>query len=466
MARIYLIAPPYHDVYKNINYKNFGVVQPPLGLAYIANFIKSHGHCVKIIDTSFCKNVFSDIRTDIAEFKPDFVGISATTPQIANALRIAEYIKKFAPSIKIILGGYHVSALPKESAANQYVDIVVYGEGEITMLEILEGKDLDNISGICFRQNEEIKINPPRPLIEDLDSLPFPLWEQLPVKEYYYFPQKAIGVISGRGCPCNCSFCASSVINRRRYRLRSPANFVDEIEWLHKNYRIKNLFFLDETFTINLGRTEDICNLILERKIPIKWTCDTRVDHLTKPILRIMKSAGCQLVRFGVESADDKILKAIGKGITLEQVERVVSWSRELGINTAAYYQLGCPYETPDSLKKTLLFSKKLKTNLSHFSMHVPLPGTQTWEIVKEGKILRCIAKDWGEYIRYDKAIVESDALSADQLLAYYRLMLRSYYFNLSYIFRTLCSIRSFEEFSKLLRAAVVLSKMIFRRSS
>jgi len=465
MARIYLIAPPCHNVYRQINSKNFGVLQPPLGLAYIGSFVKKHGHAVEIIDTAFCKDLFGNIENGISGFKPDFVGISATTPQITSALEIAGYIKKRFPTIKTILGGYHASALPEQSMADPNIDIVVCGEGEMTVAEILDGKDLNEIKGICFRRDGKIKINPPRPLIENLDFLPFPLWEQLPVRSYYFFSQRAIGVISGRGCPYRCSFCASSVINQYRCRMRSSANFVDEVEWLYKNYGINNLFFNDETFTLDIKRTEEICNLILDRRIRIKWTCDTRVDHLTKPILKIMRSAGCQCLRVGVESADDKVLKETGKGITLEQVERVVSWARELGIKTTAYYLLGLPYETLESLKRTLLFSRKLKTDLSYFMMHVPLPGTRTWEIAKEGRILRCVAKDWSEYTKHDKAIVESDNLSADQLTAYHDLMVKSYYFNPLYLSHKLFSIRSFRELREAFKAGATLFKMIFLKS-
>ena len=464
MARIYLISPPYHEVYRKINSKNFGVLQPSLGLAYIAGFLKSRGHSVKIFDGSFSADIFKDIKKHLYEFSPDFVGITATTPQIDCAFKIAEYIKGTAPSVKIILGGFHVSALPKESIANPHVDIIVYGEGEITLSDIVEGKDINEIRGIYFREDGKIRINPPRPLIEDLDSLPFPLWEQLSVKSYYYFPEKAVGIISGRGCLYNCSFCASPVINQHRYRMRSPRNFVDEIEWLYKNFGVKYLFFVDETFTIDQGRTEEICSLIFKKNLPLKWTCDTRADHLTKDMLKIMKFAGCRSVRIGVESADDRVLKATGKNVTLAQVERAVSWAKEFGIKTTAYFLLGLPYETESSLAKTLIFSKKLKTDLAHFTMLVPLPGTRVWDIAKEGKILRPTAKDWSEYTRYDKAIVESNHLSAPQLFKYHRRMISSYYLNPGYALRRLSNIRSFKELHEFFTGGVALAKMIFQK--
>jgi radical SAM superfamily enzyme YgiQ (UPF0313 family) len=340
----------------------------------------------------------------------------------------------------------------------------VCGEGEITFSEIVDEKELNTIQGICFKQDKNIVMNSQRPLIENLDSLPFPLWEQLPVRSYYYVPERTIGVLSGRGCPYRCGFCASGVIFRYRYRMRSPSNFVNELELLHKKYGVDNVMFLDETFTINHERVEEICNLILEKKLTLQWTCDTRVDCLTKKILKIMKSAGCKILRIGIESADEIVLKAVEKPVNLEQAKAVVSWARELNIKTVAYYLLGLPHETARSLEKTLIFAKELKTDLAHFSMLVPLPGTKIWDIVKEGKILRCTAKEWSEYVRYDKPIVESDALSKERLLEYHRHMIRSYFLSPSYMLQTLRAIKSFRAFNEYFNSATTFFKMFLSK--
>ena len=465
MARVYLISPPDKNVYKKINSEDFGVQQPPLGLAYIASFLKSRGHSVKLFDSSFSKKVFKDIKAHLHEFNPDFIGITATTPQITDAFIIAEYIKSINLSIKVILGGPHASALPEEVIRNQYVDMVICGEGEITISEIVEGKDLEEIKGICFLQDGRVNINPSRPLIENLDTLPFPLWEQLPMKEYYFFPERTIGIISGRGCPYKCSFCASGIIHKRRYRMRSPSNFVDELNWLYKKFGIKHFFFVDETFTINHNRVEEICSLILEKSLPIKWTCQTRVGHLTKELLKRMKAAGCDILRIGIESGDEKVLKATDKGITLEQAENAVSWANKLGIKCIGYFMLGLPYETPASLKKILKFSKKLRLFLVHFVILVPLPGTPIWNMIKEGKILRCTARNWSEYARLNKAIVESDAISASQLSKYHRRMLRSYFFDPNFILRKIRDIKSFKDASICLKGGMTMLKMIISKS-
>jgi len=462
MARIYLVSPPYQSVYKRINYKDFGVLQPPLGLAYLASYLKSKGHEVMLFDASFSKDIFKDIKAHIDTFNPDFAGITATTPQISSAFTIAEYIKNCAPGAQTILGGFHASALPEEILKCAHIDMVVCGEGEITLSEIVAGKDKNNIPGLCFRQLGKIKKTAARPLIEDLDILPFPLWEALPVHAYYYFPEHAVGIISGRGCPYRCSFCASAVIHGYRYRVRTPGNFVAEIEFLYGQYGVKHLFFVDETFTINPQRTEEICSIIQKKRITVTWTCDTRVDHVTKDILRVMKSAGCRSLRIGVESADEQVLKMTGKNIALSAVEKVVSWAHELGIKTTAYFILGLPYENPSSLAKTLVFAKKLNTDVAQFSMLVPLPGTRVWNITQKRELLRCTAQSWDEYVRYDKAIVESDSISAPQLLAYQRHMVRSYYVRPFYIFRRLCGVRSFRELGEILRAGLAVFRMIF----
>ena len=462
MAKVYLISPPYRHIYKKMNLERIGVLQPPIGLAYIASFLKSRGHSVKLFDGMFSKKLFKEIKAHIDEFKPDFVGITVTTPQVTYALRIAEYIKTINPLVKIILGGPHASALPEETISNQNLDLVVCGEGEITMSEIIENKDLDEIKGICFRENGRAKINPQRPLIEDLDSIPFPLFEQLPLKRYYYvMPDNSITVLSGRGCPYRCSFCASGVINQHRYRTRSPSNFVEELDWIYKRFGIKSFNITDETFTINHNRVEKICELILEKGLPIKWCCTTRPDRLTKQILKIMKASGCEKIGIGIESADYKVLKATGKSINLEQVADVVLWANELRIKVAGYFLLGLPYESESTLEKTLKFSKGLKLDYAHFTMLVPLPGTPIWDMVKEGKILRCKVSEWSDYSRYNKAIVESDFLPANQLLKYQRRMVRNFYLNAKFIYRSIRKINSFKELSTFLNKGVGIFKII-----
>ena len=456
-----LISPPYSEVYKRVNTGTFGVCQPPLGLAYIASYIQSRGHAVKLFDAGVSIDPAGEIEKLIRDLKPDFVGITATTPQILNAWSIALQVKNINPAIKTIIGGFHVSALPQESMDVPSIDIVACGEGELTVAEILEGRNQADIRGIWYRQDGSIRQNPPRPLIEDLDTLPFPLWEQLPVQSYYYYPEKTVGVISGRGCPYDCSFCASAVIHKRRYRMRSPGNFVDEVEMLYRKYGMHYLFFVDETFTINLQRTEEICRLIIDRKIPIRWTCDTRADRLTKDILTVMKRAGCRSVRMGVESADEAVLKATGKGTTPQQVQQAIGWARKLGLSTTTYYLLGLPYETPQSIEKTARFSRKIGSDLSHFTMLVPLPGTRIWDIAQEGKLLRCSARSWSEYTRFDSAIVESDTLSREQLRTYHRKLVRRAYMNPRYIIRRLFAVRSMKDISSLLSGARALVNMV-----
>jgi len=464
MAKIYLISPAYGHVYKKINLRNFGVSHPPLGLAYIAGFLKRRGHDIRLFDGAFSGDIFKDINGHLLGFAPDLVCLTAATPQINDAFAIANHIKSAGFSGKILLGGPHASALPKETAANPDIDIVVCGEGEETVAEIAEGKETDAIKGICYRENGKTVQNPARPLIEDLDSLPFPLWEQLPVDRYYYFPEKAVSVLSGRGCPCRCSFCASGTVHQGRYRVRSAANFVDEVELLYKDYGVRHFYFCDESFTIRPGRAETICREILARKLPIQWTCDTRVDCLTKETLKAMKLAGCKTIRIGIESADEKVLAATGKGITLEQVKNVTDWASRLGVRAVGYFILGLPHETPESLERTLRFSRKLDLVYAQFGMLVPLPGSPLWDMVKEGRLLRCVAGDWSEYTRFDKPIVESDTLSLEQLSGYHRKMVRGYYLRPLFILRTLRRIRSFKDLGMYLKGSTGVIRMVFAK--
>jgi radical SAM superfamily enzyme YgiQ (UPF0313 family) len=464
MANVYLISPPYENVYKKLGWKQFReVAQPPLGLAYIASYLQQRGHKTKLFDTTFSAQVLGDIEKHIRDFSPDYVAMTATTPQITSAFIIAEFIKARFPDIKIILGGPHASALPEETVSNKDIDMVVCGEGEITVSEIADNLPRDKINGICYKNGAgRPLVTPPRPLIESLDDLPFPSFEQLPIKKYFYFfPENSVGISTGRGCPHDCSFCASRVINRNHYRARRPEKIVEEVNYLYKKYGITSFIFWEDTFTINRNRVEEICSLIIRYKLPIRWWCTTRADDLTPEMLKRMKSAGCHSIGIGIESGDERVLKATGKGINLSHVKKAVSWAHNLGIKPIGYFILGLPYETPESLRNTLKFAKSLDLYYAQFQMLAPLPGTAIWDTVQTGKLLRCTTNRWEDFTRYGQAIVESDYLTGTQLRNYHKRLVREYYSDPKFIFRTLSSIRSFREFFFYLKKILTLCKVI-----
>jgi len=464
MVEVILFAPSDQEIYGKIDLKKIDADTFPLGIAYIASFIRSKGHSVRLVDVKLFGNSWKGSITELVRSeKPSFVGISCVTPSMPDALRIAETVKLADKNIKVIVGGPHPSALPEECISYDNIDLVCVGEGEHTFLELLEGKDFSEIKGLCYKDDGKIKMNPPRDLISDLDSLPWPAYDLLPIHSYGNpFLGKSIIMVTGRGCPYNCLFCSSRIINRQRYRLRSVKNVVDEIEYLYKEYGLRGFLFADDTFTMIPKRTEELCNEIMKRGLKISWGCDTRVDAMTPELARLMKKSGCNLVKFGIESGDENILKVIRKGITLDQVRRAVKIVSSAGIKAHGFFIIGHPYDTEESIRKTIDFAKSLPLDYAQFSVLTPYPGTDVLEMAKKSEGITLLSSDWGKFRRYDKPIIRLDALSPEQLEKFHGIAYQEFYMRPSYLFKRLISTRPSEFFSLAANASALL-KFVYR---
>ncbi len=464
MSKVLLVMPPYSEIYGRINVKQMGFVLPSLGLAYIAGFLKSRGKDVELIDATFIEGGLSGLYEKIKRDQPGIIGFSVVTANMSSVARMSAQIKKISPKTLIVVGGFHPSALPAETINNyKAIDIAVIGEGEFTMLDLCDCDNLSGIKGICYRDEEgRVKINEARPLIEDLDALPFALFENLPVDRYGYLSLgNALPVLSGRGCPYNCTFCSSNVINKRRCRFRSPAKFVDELEYLTSKFKIKKFVFCDESFTFNKQRIIKICEEIINRNLGISWSAMMRVDNLSAELLKMMKKAGCRMIEIGVESADKTVLEKTNKRISLEQVIEAVNLANKVKLEINAFFILGLPFETPESIAKTIEFSKRLKIDYAQFAMFIPLPGSAAWDLVNNGNGLRCTAKDWDDYARYKRPIVTSDALPGDMLYALHNKALRDFYFRPYILWRTLRKINSLERMKNLFNAGLCMLNIL-----
>lgn len=466
MNKILLLSPPYDHVYREINIRKINFNLPSLGIAGIASFLKSKGKEIELIDVPFYKGGWLGILEKIRHETPHIIGITATTPQISAVIQMTKDIKKVSNKSTVVVGGHHASALPKETLDYEGIDLVVIGEGEYTMLELARDLDLETIKGICYEDASGVKhINPPRPLIDDLNILPPPLYEALPLHSYGYLGLgSAVSVISGRGCPFDCSYCASDLINKRRYRTKNVKNFVDEVEMLYRDFNMNAFSFCDEVFTINEKRTLQICQEISRRDLPIRWSCLSRVDTLSYEVLRAMKEAGCQMIEIGVESGDIGILKKINKRINLEQVDNVVSWANKLKLEINVFFILGLPYETVETMRRTIKYSKKLRVDYAQFSLFVPLPGTPFWDIAKEGSVIECIAKDWSDYSRYGSPIVSSPDIPPHVLQKYHKRAIIEFYFRPYMIWRTLKKINSISKLRQYFQMGVAFLILIAKK--
>jgi len=401
--KICLISPPYNSAVKSV----VGVSSPPLGLAYIASVLKQN-HEVKIIDSNILNYAIEDVERRLRSFNPDVVGITSVTPSIYEAYKVAEIAKKVREDCKVILGGPHATFMPRQTMEEcKYIDIIVRGEGEETIKELIKniekGTPLNEVKGITFREKNKIIDTEPRPFIKNIDDIPFPSRDLLPIHLYKFNGVKYTTMLTSRGCPFKCSFCSSSRLFGGYWRGRSPENVIEEMKIIYEEYGIKNIEFIDDTFTLNQERAEKICNEIIKQGWDISWGASSRVDTLSKKLVEKMKKAGCWIVYLGIESGSQEILNAIGKGITLEQVKKAVKILKDVGIQVLGSFIIGFIQDTKKTIKETIKFAKNLNLDYAQFSILTPYPGTPIFDYAKKNNML--LTENWSRYTAIEPII-------------------------------------------------------------
>ncbi|WP_456469206.1 B12-binding domain-containing radical SAM protein [Archaeoglobus sp.] len=417
--------------------KRLDISTPPLGLGYLAAVLRKEGFKVRIID-DMVENLSFDALLKRLK-KSIMVGITSTTPTFNSALRYARRIKEALPDIFVILGGVHVTFRPLDAVKNSFVDAVCIGEGEETVVEVAErvevGKTLEDVKGVVYRSGNEIVDNGPREFIKDLDSLPFPAYDLMPLERYSLFGEhlEQFPVITSRGCPFACRYCSSSLFMGHRFRARSAENVVDEIEWLVGDFNAKHIAFSDDTFTLSRRRVEAICNEIKRRGIDIEWSCSSRVDTINEDMLKKMKEAGCSAIYYGVESASEKILNFYRKRIDFENVKRAVELTKKYDIMVICSFIIGAPMEKKEDMKATLKFALKLNPDYAQFSILTPYPGTEIYEEAeKKGWILN---RNFDDYTA-GKPVLKNFFMSPQEILRFLRYCYLRFYLRPRFILK------------------------------
>jgi len=398
--KILLISPPTDSVIKRV----VGTTGPPLGLAYLASMIKDE-HDVAIIDSIVENLNFEMARKKIKKFDPDVIGITSTTSMIPDAYKVANIAKEINENVKIVIGGPHVTFLPEKTMEEcKSIDFVVRGEGEITFKELMgaleKEKDLEGIKGLTFRKDGRIINNLPRELIKNLDELPLPSYELLPMEKYQADGIKFGTVMTSRGCPFNCAFCSSSLQFGKRWRGHSDSKVIEELKHLHEEYKVREIEFLDDTFTLNRSRAIKIAKRIREEGLDISWTASSRVDLFTDEVAQAMKKGGCHTVYFGIESGSQKTLDFIGKKITPEQSVAAVKKAKKHKLRALGAFIIGFPEETNDDIKETMKFSKKVGVDYAQFTIATPYPGTRLWKYAISKNLI--LTFNWRKYTTLD----------------------------------------------------------------
>lgn len=406
------------------------LVTPPLGIGYLSAYLKANGYNVKIIDGL---NRGFSLEKIVSECEgSDFVGITCASAYFLEVIELSRLLKN--KDFKVIIGGPHPSALPGLTLKETQADYVVIGEGESSLLQLLEcignNKSVDGIPGVVTRGNRSaIKSLP----VESLDSLPFPDWGQMDPRIYKKAPHGGLikcfpvaPVISSRGCPFECSFCASPFLCGRKIRFRGPQNVVDEIEYLIKKFKVREVHFEDDNLTLNRRHIERICELILKKKIKVHWATPNgvRVDTLDLELMKLMKRSGCYFIAFGIESGNQEILDGIRKRTDLATIENAVRLAKKAGIITQGFFIFGLPGETKETIRQTINFAKKLPLDKAQFLILDLLPGSKLWdELINKNEAL-----NW-EYKSYQEAPFVPEGLDRKVLSQELGRAFRSFFF-------------------------------------
>lgn len=403
-------------------------ISPPLGLLFLAAAIRKSGHNVSFIDALAYNLSVRDTVNKILKSSPDVVGLTATTPTIPGAADIAKALKAQHPEIKIIIGGPHVTAIPEETfQVIPHFDIGVIGEGEATIVDLLESLSKNNetlrdVRGIIYRENEKVVFTEKRPLIEDLDSIPMIAWDLLPSITNPYrmsivgtISDKSTALVTSRGCPGRCTFCDTKVYGMR-YRWHSAENVAKMVEYLIEHHGIKDFLIYDSNFVANRKRLIDICNIFIKENYNITWSCSARVNMVKPETLKLMKKAGCWQIAYGIESGSPQILEVMKKNITLEQVKQTLKWTKEAGILSRGNFIFGYIGETKETLQESLDFLLDIDLDYFQQAFLTPFPGSEVSQGISEyGEV---VTSDWGKMNNVDISFIPH-GLSKEEMVKF-----------------------------------------------
>lgn len=395
--KILLLSPPTDSVIKSV----IGVTGPPLGLAYLASIARSQGDDVRIIDSIAMDYTFEDITGQIKKFDPDLVGLTSTTSMIPDAYKVAELAKEYNKEVKTVIGGPHVTFTQEETLMESpHMDFTVAGEGETSfsnlLLHLKGKKEIKEVKGISYRDSEKIIVTPPEQLIKDVDSIPLPAIDLLPMEKYKAGTKRFGTLMTSRGCPYNCIFCSSSLQFGKVWRGHSTDRVLTELRRLVFDYGIHEIEFLDDTFTLNMKRAVEIAKNIKAENLDIKWSGSARVNLFNEEIAKAMKDSGAHTIYFGIESGNQNTLDFIGKGIKLQQAVDSVRKGNEAGLHTLGSFIIGFPDDTVYEVKNTIKFSKKVKVKIAQFTIATPYPGTRLWQLAKSQNLIK--TTNWRKY--------------------------------------------------------------------
>ncbi|MBI4845295.1 MAG: cobalamin B12-binding domain-containing protein [Candidatus Omnitrophica bacterium] len=443
MAKILFFNPPARqNVYIKTNVKVGAPSYPSLTLATLAAYLVKE-NAVKIIDLDLLSAPFHEFFEEIRLFNPDIICSTATTPNYTALEKLMSSVKKENSGIKTIVGGVHVTARPEEAYQAGCFDIIVLGEADRVIAELIKSTFNKKIPGVIFKEDsaEKIKSVGRRPLIEDLDELEYPAWHLFDIKKYknsrLSSRKNPVGHIeTSRGCAFECNFCSKLTFGMR-YRVKNPQRVVDEMEYMLK-CGFKEIHIADDSFTQDIKRAKEVCREIIKRGLKFPWSLinGIRVNMLDPEFLSLARQAGCWQTGFGIETGNQEVLEKISKKTTVSQIEKAVKMVHESGIETFGFFIFALSGETEKSMQDTIDLAKRLPLDTAKFDICVPYPGTRYFdELESSGNIL---SKDWSKYIchQVDDPLYKHQNLSWQTISRSYKKAVREFYLRPSYVLR------------------------------
>lgn len=441
----------------------------PIYLAYIVAVLEEAGLEVAFVDAVMEEMSIEDFARAATAIGPDLVVLECSTPSIYHDLETARATKEALPGTRVALTGSHPTVFHEELLRdNPAVDAIVRGEAELTVrdlaLSLAGGENLSGVQGLTYREGDGVLVNPPRPLIEDLDSLPFParhIVNQEGYRAAIYSGERPTAMVSSRGCPYHCVYCLwPETLYGHKFRARSAQNVVDEMELVVKDYGVDEIYFDDDCLTLSKKRVLEMCRLILDRGLDVKWIVQARVDTVDKEVLSAMKEAGCHYVLFGVESGSPKMLEIMKKRITLDRARQAFRDCRDVGMKTQAFFLFGVPGENQETIEETIEFARELDADSTQFAIAIPHPGTELYQVCLENGWL--VFDSWEDFAAENSLIATEELTREDveraRIHAY-----RSYYFSPKFVARSLVRVRSLKDVKRLLRGGrSVLDRISF----
>jgi len=437
-----LVQPPFHGFYDQAKIKVALPERPSLTFATLATPLVQRGHEVSILDLNQESQPRKALEASLQDFRPDFVGITCSTPLYFEAKDIAAIVKDHSRDTGVIFGGVHPSSFPQETLADTRADFVCVGEGDYTLLDIVEGKAPEAIPNLLYRLDGRTVSVPTKQFIKDMDALPYPSWHLFDLKRYHTprltARKNPVGPMeTSRGCVFGCIYCNKNIFGRT-FRAKSPQRVVGEMEHMLA-VGFQEIVILDDGFTTNLKRAKEICRLIVEKGLKFPWNLQNgiRVDTVDQEFMELAREAGCYSITFGVESGDQAILDNVGKGIKLDEVRQAFRWAREAGLETLAYFMIGLPGETEESMRRTIDFCRELEPTYAKVGILVPLPGTPLFSSFD--KLGHIKSKDWALYNQHNpEGVYDHPNLSWEALHRHYDLFYRRFYLRPGYIWKVL----------------------------